>query len=70
MLVVAANDQYVSVEETRTMYRAVDTSDKRLLALSKAFDGRHGLELLTDPATGRFTSAAAKVVSFLTDHSR
>lgn len=70
MFVVATNDQYVSVEETRRMYRVVQTSEKRLLALSRGFDGRHGLELLTDPATGRFTSVAAQVATFLNTHSR
>jgi len=70
MLVVATNDQYVSVEETRRMYRDAATRDKQLLALSKGFDGRHGVELLTDPATGRFTSVAAQVATFLTAHSR
>ena len=70
MLVVATNDQYVSVEETRMMYRAAATRDKRLLVLSKEFDGRHGVELLTDPATGRFTSVAPQVATFLAAHSR
>jgi dienelactone hydrolase len=66
MLVVAANDQYVSVGETRTMYQAVETSDKRLLALAGGFSGRHGVELLTDPSSGRFTSVAIQVAAFLT----
>ena len=70
MFVVAADDQYVSVAETRTMYQAVRTSDKRLLALAGEYTGRHGVELLTDPGGGRFTSVATQVVAFLTAHTR
>jgi dienelactone hydrolase len=70
MLVVATNDRYVSVEETRTMYQAVRSRDKRLEVLSGPFDGQHGWQLLNDPATGEFSSAAAKVAAFLTAHTR
>jgi alpha-beta hydrolase superfamily lysophospholipase len=70
MLVVATNDSYVSVVETRAMYQAVKTGDKRLEVLSGAFDGRHGWQLLNDPAGGEFTSVAAKVAAFLTAHTR
>ena len=71
MFVVATNDQYVSVQETRTMYRAVKTGDKRLEVLSGDFDGLHGWELLRNPATGEeFGPVAAKVAGFLTAHTR
>jgi alpha-beta hydrolase superfamily lysophospholipase len=70
MLVVATNDSYVSVQETRAMYQAVRSGDKRLEVLSGPFDGRHGWQLLNDPAGGEFTSVAAKVAAFLTAHSR
>jgi alpha-beta hydrolase superfamily lysophospholipase len=69
MLVVATHDRYVSVEETRAMYRAVKSGDKRLEVLSGPFDGRHGWQLLNDPA-GEFTSVAAKVAAFVTAHTR
>lgn len=66
MLVVATHDQYVSVEQTRTMYGTIRTDDKRLVVLSGAFDTRHGLELLT--SDGGFTSVAAQVLAFVTTH--
>jgi len=70
MLVVATNDRYVSVEETRAMYRAVKTGDKRLEVLSGDFDGGHGWALLKNPATGEeFGPVAAKVAAFLTAHT-
>jgi alpha-beta hydrolase superfamily lysophospholipase len=70
MLVVATNDSYVSVPETRAMYRAVKSKDKRLEVLAGPFDARHGWQLLTDPASGQFGSGAAKVAAFLTAHTR
>lgn len=70
MLVVATNDRYVSVEKTRTMYQAVRNRDKRLEVLSGPFDGQHGWQLVNDPATGEFSSAAAKDAAFLTAHTR
>ena len=71
MFVVATNDRYVSVQETRAMHRAVKTGDKRLEVLSGDFDGLHGWELLRNPATGEeFGPVAAKVTAFLTAHSR
>jgi alpha-beta hydrolase superfamily lysophospholipase len=70
MLVVATNDSYASVAETREMYRAVKSKDKRLEVLAGPFDARHGWELLTDPASGQFGSVAAKVAAFLTAHTR
>ena len=69
MLVVASNDRYAPVAETRTLYRAVKARDKRLEVLSgPAVDGRHGWDLLTDPAGDQSTSVAAKVAAFLTAH--
>jgi dienelactone hydrolase len=70
MLVVATNDRYVSVEETRTMHQAVKTRSKRLEVVSGPFDGRHGWHLLTDPANGQFTSVTANIVAFLTARTR
>ena len=70
MFVVATNDRYVSVEETRAMYQAVNTGDKRLTVASGPFDGRHGWQLLNDPASGEFSSVAANVAAFLTAHTR
>jgi alpha-beta hydrolase superfamily lysophospholipase len=71
MLVVATNDRYVSVQETRTMYRAVKSDAKRLEVISGDFDGSHGWELLKDPARGEeFGPVAAKVAAFLTAHTR
>jgi dienelactone hydrolase len=66
MLVVATNDRYVSVEETRTMYQAVKTRGKRLEVVSGPFDGQHGWQLLNNPASGQFTSVAVNVAAFLT----
>jgi dienelactone hydrolase len=71
MFVVATNDRYASVQETRAMYRAVKSDAKRLEVLSGDFDGLHGWELLKNPATGEeFGPAAAKVAAFLTAHTR
>lgn len=71
MFVVATNDRYASVQETRTMYRAVKTDAKRLEVLSGDFDGLHGWQLLRNPATGEeFGPVAAKVAAFVTAHSR
>jgi dienelactone hydrolase len=70
MFVVATNDRYVSVEETRTMHRAVKTRSKRLEVVSGPFDGRHGWELLNNPAGGQLTPVAASIVAFLTARTR
>jgi dienelactone hydrolase len=71
MFVVATNDRYVPVGETRAMYQAVKTKGKRLEVLSGDFDGLHGWELLRNPATGeQFGPVAAKVAAFLTTHTR
>ena len=50
MFVVASHDRYVPVPQTRAMYQAVKARSKRLEVLSGPFDGRHGWDLLTDPA--------------------
>ena len=70
MFVVATNDHCASVSETRAMYRAVKSNDKRLEVLAGLYDARHGWQLLTDPASGQFGSVAAKVAAFLTAHIR
>jgi hypothetical protein len=59
----------VSVPETRAMYQTVKARSKRLEVVPGQFDGRHGWQLLNDPAGGAFTSLAAKVEAFLTAHS-
>jgi len=70
MFVVATHDTYVSVQETRTMYRAVKSTGKRLELLSGPFDGQHGWQLLNDPTGETFTPVAARVARFLTANSR
>jgi dienelactone hydrolase len=70
MFVVATHDRYVSVPETRAMYQAVKARSKRLEVVSGQFDGRHGWQLLNDPAGGEFTPVAAKVAAFLTANAR
>jgi dienelactone hydrolase len=70
MLVVATHDNYVSVAETRAMYQAVKSGGKRIEVLTGSFDGRHGWQLLTDPAGGESTPVAAKVAAFLTANAR
>ena len=70
MFVVATNDNYASVAETRAMYQAVKAGDKRLEVLSGDFDGLHGWALLQNPATGaEFGPVAAKMAAFLTAHT-
>jgi hypothetical protein len=51
------------------MYQTVKARSKRLEVVPGQFDGRHGWQLLNDPAGGEFTSLAAKVEAFLTAHS-
>jgi hypothetical protein len=70
MLVVATNDRYAPVDETRAMYQALKTRDKRLEVLSGRFDGLHGWELLNNATGGGFTSVARKVASFIAAHTR
>jgi pimeloyl-ACP methyl ester carboxylesterase len=64
MFVVANEDQYASVDETRAMYQAAKTADKRLLVLAGQFNGFHGWQVLTNVGGG-FSSAAAKVTEFI-----
>jgi alpha-beta hydrolase superfamily lysophospholipase len=52
MFMVANNDAYTTVEETRAMHQAAKAGDKRLEVLSGEFDGRHGWGLLTDVGKG------------------
>ena len=52
MFVGANLDQFTSVDETRAMYQAHKTADKRLLVLPGQFDGFHGWQVLT-MASGR-----------------
>lgn len=68
MFVVANYDQYTSVDETRAMYQADKTADKRLLVLPSQFDGFHGWQVLTD-ASGEFSSATTKVAAFIAVHT-
>jgi hypothetical protein len=67
--VVATGDRRAPAAETRALYRAVRTRDKRLEVLSGPFDGRHGWELLANPASGAFTPVAAKMAAFITAHT-
>jgi dienelactone hydrolase len=68
MFVVANLDQYTSVGETRAMYQAAKTTDKRLLVLPSQFDGFHGWQVLTSVG-GRFSSTAAQVAEFIAAHT-
>jgi dienelactone hydrolase len=69
MFVVANLDQFTSVDETRAMYQADKTADKRLLVLPGQFDGFHGWQVLTE-ASGAFSSTAIKVAAFIAAHTR
>jgi dienelactone hydrolase len=70
MFVVATNDRYAPLAETRAMYQAARTRDKRLEVLSGPFDGLHGWELLDNATRAGFTPVAAKVASFIATHTR
>jgi dienelactone hydrolase len=69
MFVVANLDQYTTVDETRAMYQAAKTGDKRLLVLPNQFDGFHGWMDLTQ-ASGAFSATATKAADFITAHTR
>jgi hypothetical protein len=56
--------------ETRLMYQAVKTGNKRLSVLSGPFDARHGWDLLTNPADATFSPVAAKVTAFVSANTR
>ena len=68
MFVVANLDQFTSVDETRAMYQADKTADKRLLVLPREFDGFHGWMVLTNASRG-FSSTAPKVTEFIAAHT-
>ena len=68
MFVVANLDQFTSVDETRAMYQADKTTDKRLLVLPGQFDGFHGWMVLTK-ASGAFSSTATTVTDFIAAHT-
>jgi alpha-beta hydrolase superfamily lysophospholipase len=68
MFVVANYDSYTSVDETRAMYQADKTADKRLLVLPSQFDGFHGWMVLTQ-ASGAFSSTATMVANFIAAHT-
>jgi pimeloyl-ACP methyl ester carboxylesterase len=69
MFVVANLDQYTTVDETRAMYQAAKTADKRLLVLPNQFEGFHGWQVLTT-ASGAFSQTATKVADFITAYTR
>jgi alpha-beta hydrolase superfamily lysophospholipase len=69
MFVVANNDAYTSVEETRAMYQAAKTADKRLEVLPNKFDGLHGWGMLTDVTSGGISSTAITVTEFVAAHT-
>jgi len=68
MFVVANLDQYTTVDETRAMYQAAKTADKRLLVLPGQFDGFHGWQVLTN-FSGQFSSTATTVAQFMATHT-
>jgi pimeloyl-ACP methyl ester carboxylesterase len=68
MFVVANFDQYTSVDETRAMYQAAKTADKRLEVLPGQFNGFHGWQVLTNVGGG-FSATAAKVAEFIAAHT-
>jgi hypothetical protein len=68
MFVVADLDQFTSVYETRAIYQADKTADKRLLVLPGQFDGFHGWIVLTN-AGGGFSSTATRVAEFIAAHT-
>ena len=69
MFVVANHDAATSVEETRAMYQAAKTADKRLEVLPSKFDGLHGWGMLTDVRSGGVSSAATTVTEFVAAHT-
>jgi dienelactone hydrolase len=70
MFVVATNDRYVQVDETRAMYQAARARDKRLEVVTGRLGGVHGWQLLNDATGGGFTPVAGKVASFIAAHTR
>lgn len=69
MFVVATDDRYASVEETRAMYRATRATDKRIEVLSGANTGLHGWALLSDSEGRSWTPVAARIAAFVLDHT-
>ena len=69
MFVVANYDAYTTVEETRAMYQAAKTADKRLEVLPTKFEGLHGWGMLPEVSSGGVSSAAATVTEFLAAHT-
>jgi dienelactone hydrolase len=68
MFVVANDDQYTTVAETRAMYQAAKTADKRLLVLPGQFNGFHGWQVLTNVGGG-FSATAVQVADFIAAHT-
>jgi hypothetical protein len=66
--VVAHYDQFTAVDETRAMYQAAKTADKRLLVLPSQFDDFHGWMVLTD-TSGELSSPATKVAEFIASNT-
>ena len=69
MFMVANNDAYTTVEETRAMYQAAKTADKRLEVLPGRFNGMHGWGMLNEVGSGRLSSAATTVTAFVAAHT-
>jgi alpha-beta hydrolase superfamily lysophospholipase len=67
MFVVANDDQFTTVAETRAMYQAAKTAGKRLLVLPGQFNGFHGWQVLTGVGGG-FSATAAQVAEFIAAH--
>jgi pimeloyl-ACP methyl ester carboxylesterase len=68
MFVVANLDQYTSVAETRAMYQAAKTTDKRLAVLPSQFNGFHGWQVLSSVGGG-FSATATQVAEFIAAHT-
>ena len=66
LYVVAEDDRVVSVDETRRMYLATGSKDKRLMVLPASFG--HGWNMVVD-IRGNTTSASRTVVDFLEKHA-
>jgi pimeloyl-ACP methyl ester carboxylesterase len=70
MYVVATQDRYVSVDDTRALYRATRATDKRIEVLSGSNAGLHGWQLLSNFQGSGWTPVAAKVAAFVLAHTK
>jgi len=71
LFVVATNDRFVTVDDTRTMYKATGARDKHVQVLTGPYDGQHGWTLLTTPGGAQaWSPLAAQVATFVLTHAR